>query len=114
VWLTNAPVENVDWVPVPSNNGILQKNIDSGQIQSDASRRAESQGGFEIWAHRQQCFTSMHLQAVCQFVAKQVQGFILMRTNVVIDDDLMESALKLSGLKTKKDANEFSHFFLFH
>ena len=37
-----------------------------------------------------------------------------MRTNVVIDDDLMESALKLSGLKTKKDANEFSHFFLFH
>ena len=27
-----------------------------------------------------------------------------MRTNVVIDDDLMESALKLSGLKTKKDA----------
>jgi len=29
-----------------------------------------------------------------------------MRTNVVIDDDLMESALKLSGLKTKKDAIE--------
>lgn len=25
-----------------------------------------------------------------------------MRTNVVIDDDLMNSALKLSGLKTKK------------
>lgn len=25
-----------------------------------------------------------------------------MRTNVVIDDDLMKSALKLSGLKTKK------------
>jgi len=27
-----------------------------------------------------------------------------MRTNVVIDDDLMKSALKLSGLRTKKDA----------
>jgi Arc/MetJ family transcription regulator len=29
-----------------------------------------------------------------------------MRTNVVINDDLMRSALKLSGLKTKKDAIE--------
>ncbi|MFA5809812.1 MAG: type II toxin-antitoxin system VapB family antitoxin [Thermoleophilia bacterium] len=29
-----------------------------------------------------------------------------MRTNVVIDDDLMKSALKLSGLKTKKAAVE--------
>lgn len=29
-----------------------------------------------------------------------------MRTNVVIDDGLMESALKASGLKTKKDAIE--------
>ena len=29
-----------------------------------------------------------------------------MRTNVVIDDDLMESALKASGKKTKKDAIE--------
>jgi Arc/MetJ family transcription regulator len=29
-----------------------------------------------------------------------------MRTNVVIDDKLMESALKTSGLKTKKDAIE--------
>lgn len=29
-----------------------------------------------------------------------------MRTNVVIDDQLMESALKASGLKTKKDAIE--------
>jgi len=29
-----------------------------------------------------------------------------MRTNVVIDDDLMKSAVKLSGLKTKKDAIE--------
>ena len=27
-----------------------------------------------------------------------------MRTNVVIDDDLMDEALKVSGLKTKKDA----------
>ena len=29
---------------------------------------------------------------------------VKMRTNVVIDDDLMKSALKLSGLRTKKDA----------
>ncbi|MBF0407438.1 MAG: type II toxin-antitoxin system VapB family antitoxin [Candidatus Riflebacteria bacterium] len=29
-----------------------------------------------------------------------------MRTNVVIDDDLMESALKASKLKTKKSAIE--------
>jgi len=29
-----------------------------------------------------------------------------MRTNVVIDDNLMESALKVSGLKTKKDTIE--------
>jgi Arc/MetJ family transcription regulator len=29
-----------------------------------------------------------------------------MRTNVVLDDDLIESALKVSGLKTKKDAIE--------
>jgi Arc/MetJ family transcription regulator len=29
-----------------------------------------------------------------------------MRTNVVIDDDLMESALKTPGIKTKKDAIE--------
>jgi Arc/MetJ family transcription regulator len=27
-----------------------------------------------------------------------------MRTNVVIDDELMEEALRVSGLKTKKDA----------
>ena len=29
-----------------------------------------------------------------------------MRTNVVIDDDLMASALRVSGLRTKKDAIE--------
>ncbi len=29
-----------------------------------------------------------------------------MRTNVVIDDDLMESALRASGIKTKKKAIE--------
>ncbi len=29
-----------------------------------------------------------------------------MRTNVVIDDRLMQSALELSGLKTKKDTIE--------
>ena len=29
-----------------------------------------------------------------------------MRTNIVIDDDLMDEALKVSRLKTKKDAVE--------
>jgi Arc/MetJ family transcription regulator len=29
-----------------------------------------------------------------------------MRTNVVVNDDLMKSALKVTGLKTKKDAIE--------
>jgi Arc/MetJ family transcription regulator len=29
-----------------------------------------------------------------------------MRTNVIIDDDLMRSALKVAGLKTKKDTIE--------
>ena len=29
-----------------------------------------------------------------------------MRTNIVIDDELMQEALKLSGLRTKKDAVE--------
>jgi Arc/MetJ family transcription regulator len=38
--------------------------------------------------------------------AGQYTWEVEMRTNVVIDDDLMESALKLSGLKTKKDAIE--------
>ena len=30
----------------------------------------------------------------------------VMRTNVVIDDDLMKNAMNASGLKTKKDAIE--------
>ena len=29
-----------------------------------------------------------------------------MRTNIVIDDELMQQALKLTGLKTKKEAVE--------
>lgn len=29
-----------------------------------------------------------------------------MRTNIVIDDELMDDALKLTGLKTKKEAVE--------
>lgn len=29
-----------------------------------------------------------------------------MRTNVVVNDDLMESALKISGFRTKKEAIE--------
>jgi len=43
------------------------------------------------------------------FVYNKVYLYTLeveMRTNVVINDSLMESALKSSGLKTKKDAIE--------
>ncbi|MFT5372537.1 MAG: Arc/MetJ family transcription regulator [Lysobacterales bacterium] len=31
---------------------------------------------------------------------------MLMRTNIVIDDDLMATALKLSGIRTKREAVE--------
>lgn len=31
---------------------------------------------------------------------------VSMRTNIVIDDDLMDDALKLTGLKTKREAVE--------
>ena len=31
---------------------------------------------------------------------------LLMRTNIVIDDDLMNDALKLSGARTKREAVE--------
>lgn len=32
----------------------------------------------------------------------------LMRTNIVIDDNLMDDALKLTGLKTKREAVELA------
>ena len=32
-----------------------------------------------------------------------IENFIIMRTNIDVDDDLMEKALKYSGLKTKKE-----------
>jgi Arc/MetJ family transcription regulator len=31
---------------------------------------------------------------------------IVMRTNIVIDDELMEDVLKITGLKTKREAVE--------
>ncbi|MEA3544542.1 MAG: type II toxin-antitoxin system VapB family antitoxin [Thermodesulfobacteriota bacterium] len=31
-----------------------------------------------------------------------------MRTNVVIDDDLMDEAIKISGVKTKKNVIDFA------
>ncbi len=31
-----------------------------------------------------------------------------MRTNIVIDDDLMDDALKITGLKTKREAVELA------
>ncbi len=43
---------------------------------------------------------------MCMIMLFYTHRRLEMRTNVVVDDDLMESALKLSGLKTKKDAIE--------
>ena len=37
---------------------------------------------------------------------KQIHIGVFMRTNIVIDDDLMASAFKSTGLKTKKDIVE--------
>jgi len=43
----------------------------------------------------------------CKIIKKiHIQGDFVMRTNVVLDDDLVKSALSLSGLKTKKKAIE--------
>ncbi len=33
-------------------------------------------------------------------------GQVIMRTNIIIDDDLMTDALKATGLKTKREAVE--------
>ncbi len=43
---------------------------------------------------------------MCIFVIKFVYKLFYMRTNIVIDDLLMEEALKLSDLKTKKSVIE--------
>jgi Arc/MetJ family transcription regulator len=44
---------------------------------------------------------------MCKIIKKiHIQGDYVMRTNVVLDDDLVKSALSLSGLKTKKKAIE--------
>jgi len=44
---------------------------------------------------------------MCIIIKKiHIQGDFIMRTNVVLDDDLVKSALSLSGLKTKKKAIE--------
>jgi len=43
---------------------------------------------------------------MCIFVIIIVYKLFIMRTNIVIDDFLMEEALKLSDLKTKKSVIE--------
>ena len=43
---------------------------------------------------------------MCKFVIIYVYKLFIMRTNIVIDDLLMEEALKLSDLKTKKSVIE--------
>jgi len=43
---------------------------------------------------------------MCIVYSAHTHRRLKMRTNVVIDDNLMDSALKVSGLRTKKDAIE--------
>ena len=44
---------------------------------------------------------------MCKIIKKiHTHGEFMMRTNVVLDDDLVKSALKFSGFKTKKRAIE--------
>lgn len=43
---------------------------------------------------------------MCMMQAENTQGKGLMRTNIEIDDELMQEALTLTGLRTKKEAVE--------
>jgi Arc/MetJ family transcription regulator len=40
------------------------------------------------------------------YICKIIYTHLLMRTNIVIDDELMEKALEVSNAKTKKDVVE--------
>jgi len=52
-------------------------------------------------------FTSSFSSAiVCTFSCQYTHKEVCMRTNIVIDDSLMNDALKVTGLKTKKEAVE--------
>jgi len=54
-------------------------------------------------------FIRIELVSTCLYVYNIGYQYTLeamMRTNVVIDDNLMASALEISGMKTKKDAIE--------
>jgi Arc/MetJ family transcription regulator len=54
-------------------------------------------------------FIRIELVLTCLYVYNIGYQYTLeaiMRTNVVIDDNLMTSALEISGMKTKKDAIE--------
>lgn len=43
---------------------------------------------------------------MCMIIVDYTHRGCAMRTNIIIDDTLMEQALTLSGLKTKKEAVE--------
>jgi Arc/MetJ family transcription regulator len=51
---------------------------------------------FEFWS----------LKCVKIILSIHTRGVVAMRTNIVIDDKLMNDALKATGLKTKKEAVE--------
>ncbi len=57
------------------------------------------------------CYVPEHLVLVCSLLVCKVCDILYtrtrpMRTNIVIDDRLMKDALKVTGLKTKKEAVE--------
>ncbi len=45
---------------------------------------------------------------MCRVCIVMCKGGCVMRTNVLIDDELINEAIRLSGLKTKKDVISFA------
>ena len=45
----------------------------------------------------------MRVDASRKDVYDEVYGGALMRTNIVLDDDLLSEAIRVTGIKTKKD-----------
>ena len=43
---------------------------------------------------------------ICEMI--HIWGYSKMRTNIVIDDELMNDALRLTGVKTKREAVEMA------
>lgn len=53
----------------------------------------------------------MEYRLLCVYIAQRIH---IMRTNIVIDDNLMNETLRLTGLKTKREAVELGLQTLLH